>query len=217
MHPGDIVKELADARGPTHTAEDEQRIGEAGDTFPPACEVIEIHVAELKQLFKAIDPSPFREKDLDAGVEEFIVGWARDVARDARLPLLVYVDHPAALEEGPAALRDAIRKFFSHRSEESRRRLRQLLRVGRTSLSIGLVFLAVSVLLGDVIGTALRERQLGQVLRESLLIGGWVTMWRPMEIFLYDWWPIRAEARLFDRLSAMPVRIAHTRDAGTRA
>ena len=42
-------------------------------------------------------------------------------------------------------------------------------------------------------------------------------MWRPMEIFLYDWWPIRAEARLFDRLSAMPVRIAYTRDATSEA
>jgi hypothetical protein len=31
------------------------------------------------------------------------------------------------------------------------------------------------------------------------------------QIFLYDWWPIRAEARLFDRLSAMPVRIAYTK------
>ena len=26
-------------------------------------------------------------------------------------------------------------------------------------------------------------------------------------IFLYEWWPIRAEARLYGRLSAMPVRI----------
>jgi len=32
-------------------------------------------------------------------------------------------------------------------------------------------------------------------------------MWRPMELFLYDWWPIRAEARLADRLTAMPVRV----------
>jgi hypothetical protein len=28
-----------------------------------------------------------------------------------------------------------------------------------------------------------------------------------MEIFLYDWWPIRAQARLFDRLAAMPVGV----------
>ena len=45
------------------------------------------------------------------------------------------------------------------------------------------------------------------IVRESLLIGGWVAMWKPLEIFLYGWWPIRRERRLFDRLSAMPVRI----------
>jgi hypothetical protein len=48
-----------------------------------------------------------------------------------------------------------------------------------------------------------------ELFRESLLIGGWVAMWRPLELFLYDWWPIRAEARLYDRLSDMPVGIAY--------
>jgi hypothetical protein len=29
------------------------------------------------------------------------------------------------------------------------------------------------------------------VIREGFLIGGWVAMWRPLEVFLYDWWPNR--------------------------
>jgi hypothetical protein len=37
-------------------------------------------------------------------------------------------------------------------------------------------------------------------------------MWRPIEVFLYDWWPVRAEARLYDRLSAMPVGIQYATD-----
>jgi len=36
-----------------------------------------------------------------------------------------------------------------------------------------------------------------------------VAMWRPLEVFLYDWWPIRADARLYDRLGAMAVRIEY--------
>ena len=189
----------------------------AGDPIAPDCEVIEVHVAELKQLFNAIDPSPFREKDLDPNAEEFIVGWAGDVPRDASLALLVYLDRPAGLAEEPAILRDAVREFFSHRSQASTRRLRQLFRVGRTSLLIGLAFLAVSIVVGDVIANMLGDGRIGELLRESLLIGGWVAMWRPLEIFLYDWWPIRAEARLYDRLSAMPVRIAYTKDASSEA
>jgi hypothetical protein len=34
-------------------------------------------------------------------------------------------------------------------------------------------------------------------------------MWRPMEVFLYDWWPIREEAKFLDRLAAMPVQLRH--------
>lgn len=38
---------------------------------------------------------------------------------------------------------------------------------------------------------------------------GWVAMWRPLEVFLYQWWPIRADIRLFERLGRMPVRIEY--------
>jgi hypothetical protein len=189
----------------------------AGDPIPVNCERIEVRVSELKQLFNAMDPSPFREKDLDPSAEQFIVGWARDAPRDATLALLVYLDRPAGVPEEPAILRDAVREYFAHRADTTRRQLRLLLRVGRTSLMIGVVCLAVSIGLGNLIGHWLEGRQIGEILRESLLIGGWVAMWRPLEIFLYEWWPIRAEARLHDRLSAMPVRIAYTGDPASQA
>ena len=189
----------------------------AGDSIPPNCERIEVHVAELRQLFNAIDSSPFRDKDLDPNAEEFIVSWAREAPRDFPLALVVYLDRPAGIPEEAAILRDAVQEFFRHRSEMTRSRLRELFRIGRTSLVIGIAFLAVSLLIGNVIQKALRGQEVSAILRESLLIGGWVAMWRPMEIFLYEWWPILADARLFDRLSVMPVRIAYTRDAGSEA
>lgn len=181
----------------------------AGDVIPPAHEVIEIRLAELKQLFNSIDPSPFGEKDLDPKAEEFIVNWAREVPANAPLALLVHLDRPAGLATEPAALRGAVKQFFTDRSRFTRQRLRQLFRVGRTSLVIGIAFLALSVVLGEVIESALGGRRVGELVREGLLIGGWVAMWRPIEIFLYEWWPIRAEARLFDRLSGMPLRILY--------
>jgi hypothetical protein len=188
----------------------------AGDPLPELCELIEVHVSELKQLFNSIDPSPFREKDLDPGAEEFIVDWAREARRDVPLALQVHVDRPAGLPDEPALLGDAVREYFRGRAQATRIRLRLLFRVGRISLLIGIACLGLSVGLGGVVERLLAGR-LGQLLRESLLIGGWVAMWRPLETFLYDWWPIRAEARLFDRLSAMPVRIAYTNDANSEA
>jgi hypothetical protein len=185
----------------------------AGDAFPEGCRLIEVRVAELRQLFNAIDPSPFHERDLDPSADEFIVGWSKDLPHDAPLGLLVHLDRAAGMTDEAAVLRDAIHEFFARKAEASRRNLRELLRRGRTSLAIGLAVLALATGIGDLLAGYFKESGLAAILRESLVIGGWVAMWGPMEIFLYAWWPIRADARLFDRLSAMPVRISYGANA----
>lgn len=189
----------------------------AGDPLPPKCAVIEVHVAELNQLFNSIDPSPFRNKDLDPQAEEFIVAWAKEMPRDVPLGLVVDLDRRAGLPDEASILREAVHEFFRQRARAFRRRLRELFRVGRTSLVIGLAVLAAAIALGDFLGSLMKGSRIGEVLRESLTIGGWVSMWRPLEIFLYDWWPIRNEARLSDRLAAMPVRIRYAESASPEA
>jgi hypothetical protein len=181
----------------------------AGDAIPENCEIIEVRVADLRQLFNSIDPAPFRERDLDPNVEEFIVDWAREVPSSKPLALLVRLDRPAGTADEAEVVRDAIHQFFAHRAASTRGRLRQLFRVGRISLVIGLAVLTMSIGVAQFIARRTSQAGLGQVLHESLLIGGWVAMWRPLEVFLYDWWPILAEARLYDRLAAMPVRISY--------
>jgi hypothetical protein len=181
----------------------------AGDALPQRCQVIEVRVAELRQLFNAIDPSPFRQRDLDPRAEEFIVDWARDLQMDQSWALVVHLNRPAGRPDEAAALREAIQEYFGQRVVASRRKLRELFRRGRISLVIGLAFLSASIAVGDAVAGYLGDGRLGEVIREGFLIGGWVAMWRPLEVFLYDWWPIRAEGHLLQRLSAMPVRIEY--------
>ena len=182
----------------------------AGDTIPPSSEVIEIRVDELRQLFNSIDPSPFHERDLDPSVEEYVVDWCRDLPTDKPLALLVRLGRPDGTPNDDArVLRDAVHGYFARRAASSKRRLGRLFRVGRVSLAIGISALAGLTALGEVVLRWTGHSPVGSVLHESLLIGGWVAMWRPLEIFLYDWWPIRSERLLFDRLGAMPVRISY--------
>jgi hypothetical protein len=185
----------------------------AGDDFPQRCQVIEVRVAELRQLFNAIDPSPFRQRDLDPRAEQFIVDWASDLPADTPWALLVHLDRPPGRADEATALREAIHEYFAQRVVASRRRLRGLFRRGRISLGIALAFLTASIGIGDAVAVYVGGSRLGEVIREGLLIGGWVAMWRPLEVFLYDWWPIRADGRLLQRLSTMPVRIRYEETA----
>jgi hypothetical protein len=181
----------------------------AGDAIATGSGVIEVRVAELRQLFNAIDPSPFRERDLDPNAEQFVVDWARDLPGDAPLALRVHLKRCAGRADEATLLGQAIHQHFKASATASRRTLRDLFRRGRISLLIALAFLGVSLAVGDFIGRV-SESGFAAVFREGLLIGGWVAMWRPLEVFLYDWWPILGEIRLFDRLSGMPVRIEYS-------
>ena len=111
-------------------------------------------------------------------------------------------------EGDPGALvTEAIHNFFDYKAELARRELHQLLFQGRISLVIGLAFLALCLLAANAIG----EFTNGTVLtigRESLTIGGWVAMWRPIQIFLYDWWPLARRGRIYRNLGEAQVRVS---------
>jgi len=45
------------------------------------------------------------------------------------------------------------------------------------------------------------------IARESLTIVGWVAMWRPLQIFLYNWWPLLRRIRVYKTLSHAHARV----------
>jgi hypothetical protein len=166
---------------------------------------IQVRLRELAQLFNSMDPSPFHERDLDADAEEFIVSWAREFAPAREFELVIHVLEPPPARR-VAAVEEAVRHFFRERATMKRLELRKLLREGRVSLLVGMVFLLVCLVLGRIIGS-LGPGTVATVAEEGLTIVGWVAMWRPLQIHLYEWWPLRDEWRILERLSRMKVTL----------
>ncbi len=170
-------------------------------------------------MFNAMDPAPFRERDLDPAAEAYIVDWAEEQRPRDALSLVVHLGRGAGAASAPpasaasppvpdaGALGDAVHAYFTERAAAARRSLKRLFRDGRISLAIGVTFLAVAIVAGEVVASFASKESYASIVKESFVIGGWVALWRPMEIFFYDWWPIRREAKLYDRLGAMDVRI----------
>ncbi|MEO6004695.1 MAG: hypothetical protein ABIZ04_15005 [Opitutus sp.] len=166
---------------------------------------IRLQLRELSQLFNSMDPSPFHDRDLDADAEEFILSWARELPPKAELELTIHlasVPTPA----GVAGVESAVQHYFGTRAEMKHREFRQLMRRGRTSLTIGLLFLAACLGVSELFAK-IGQSSSSILLKESLTIGGWVAMWRPLEIYLYDWWPVQVERRMLERLARMRVTL----------
>jgi hypothetical protein len=69
-----------------------------------------------------------------------------------------------------------------------------------------MVFLFAS-LLGRQILSTFEQTLLVKMAAEGLLIFGWVTLWEPVYIFIYGWWPIVQKRRIYDKISLMQVEV----------
>jgi len=174
---------------------------------PGHCDVLELYLSDSRRLFNSMDPAPFRERDLDPEAAAYIVEWAEEVPAERPLGLVVRLGSGPVAATETAVVRDSVHDYFQRRAAATQRRLQQMLRLGRYSLLIALVFLAVVVVIGESLASVVNRERYAALIEHSLVIGAWVALWRPLEIFLYDWWPVRAEARLYDRLGKMDVRL----------
>ncbi len=181
---------------------------------PSPQQIIEVRVTELSQLFNSLDPSPFAERDLDDDAAEYIVGWARELPRNAKLAIAIHLPEFEARKAEERGLRVALRNYFLQRAEAQQRELNELFRNGRRYVAIGLPILIVCFTLSQIVRSRLGAGPLPSTIAESLLLVGWVANWKPIETFLYDWWPLKRRRDLYRRLAAAEVMIESADVAG---
>jgi hypothetical protein len=165
---------------------------------------IQVRVHELRQLFNSIDPSPFHERDLDPDCEEFIVAWARELSPDRAIRVAIRVDREQPAADVLADVGHAVRSHFEREADLQDLRIRRAARDGRFSLLIGTPFLVLCIGAATLLPLA-GLGTFGGIVRESLVIAGWVVMWHPLEVLLYGLWPMRRERRLLGRLATADI------------
>lgn len=168
--------------------------------------LIELRLRDSAQLFNTLDPFPFRQRDLSAEAERFIVEWAQELPKQQPIGIVIHL--PARGDDGALApdLATAIASWFEARARAESHALRELFRDGRRALLIGFVVLAICLFVSWSLGHYL-ESPFTRVVQESFVIIGWVVIWRPAEMFLYDWLPIVRRRTLYDRLARAKVTV----------
>ena len=167
---------------------------------------IEISLRDSAQLFNTLDPFPFRERDLSAEAEKYIVEWARELPENRPLEILIHLPPEQVASESAPELAAAVNGWFDGRAREERQAMRALFRDGRIGLLFGFAALAFCLFLSWSIGQRY-EGPFSRTLQESLIIIGWVVIWRPAEMFLYDWLPIARRKRLYERVAEARVTL----------
>jgi hypothetical protein len=157
--------------------------------------ILEVRLKSIERIFDNRDPAPFRERALDSDFVDYLVEGARDRVAAGRIRIVVWLAQPCLTGE----IEQAIHGHFEQALERTQRGRREQLRTGWIALAVGAVAVVALTGLGDLISKHVTGT-LGSALREALVISGWVLMWRPIEVLVYDSIPARRERRILRAL-----------------
>lgn len=165
--------------------------------------VIEIQLNSLPQLFDSLDPAPFRDKTLDRDAEAYLIESVDELPSNELVQLRIC--GPESLRSNLPEITSAVHAHFRRAREHIEWRLRRQMRIGRIALLIGLLVLAITLVARHLLhayGTSSAD-----IIGEGLLIVGWVGLWRPAELLLFERLETRSERKVLERLSTIPVEL----------
>jgi len=167
---------------------------------------VDLRLRRIRQIFDGRDPAPFHERDLDDHAVDYLVGAVEDLPRGAPFKVIVFVEDPLPPDLPAEAVIESIRAHFAYDDLRLARAIRKHVRRGQGSLVVGLVALVALLFLAEIVSKGGTEH-VRQIVREGLVITGWVVMWRPLEGLLYGWWPLWSDRKTKRKLRDAPIDV----------
>lgn len=167
---------------------------------------IEARVKSPQQLFDARDPAPFRERDLDDDFVEYVVASARESSISHPLKIVIYIEETESKHLSRDSIKQAIHEYFRYQIDIQRIELRNFLRRAQIFLAIGFTILVTCLSLAQRIEVPLLPGFFG-IAREGIVIFGWVSIWKPIELILFDWYPLYEKLRFYKKLATTEIDI----------
>lgn len=178
---------------------------------------IALDVVEIDQLFASYDPSPFHSFSLNTTAAQYIFSQAWYAPRAAAFVIELSIRGEPATPDEAARLEEVLRIHFGRLANGEEQNLRTLMRTGLISLGIGICVLAFCTVLSRGVDASPLPDGWREGLRDGISVFGWVANWRPAQILLYDWWPVRRSRNLYRRLARARVVPGKTGPRGEAA
>ncbi|WP_211530220.1 hypothetical protein [Methanocalculus chunghsingensis] len=181
----------------------EPEIREFGDPpdNPDEVALVELKISKVMQLYNTLDPAPFYEKELDPDAEEYIYSWFEEIPPDQKVRIIIYLPVELISHEVTENMRRAVKNHFLYLRELAEHSLSVQMKRERKNMMIGILFLFFCLTISQHANEIFEQGSLAELIAESLIIIGWVALWRPVQFFLYDLWPVRKRKDLCTKIA----------------
>ena len=185
-------------------------MGDTADLETTDDRFVALHLSDIHNFFQTPEIDPFLGENIEAsGIDQLMDTLKARPGLARRIDRIVIHLPEAKIEDGLAPkTRAAIAAYCGAQIRLTRQKKREVHLQARRALPIGFFFWAACLGLSLASEAAFgHDTALGRVFGEGFIIAGWVGLWRPAELLLYEWQPYARDIRLYEQIRTMEVVI----------
>ena len=165
---------------------------------------IKLQLLNINELLRS-PVSIYLKSALTTDAEEFIVEEAEALPLKATINIKVQLASSEVKHKDDIA--PAIHRHFAYRREQSQKEYKRIFKYGWRILFIALALLAVIFSITEIAFYYMPDNKPVLFIHESFIILSWVALWRPLELLLYEWYPVKTDINLYTRLEQCNVQV----------
>ena len=165
---------------------------------------IKLQLLSINELLR-LPVSIYLKSALTTDAEEFIVEEAE--ALPGKIAINIKVNLAKSEFKHKDDIAPAIRRHFCYRKEQSQKEYKRIFKYGWRILFIALALLAVIFSITEIAFYYMPDNKPVLFIHESFIILSWVALWRPLELLLYEWYPVKTDINLYSRLEHSNVQV----------
>lgn len=171
-------------------------------------QVLKIHVDSVDEIVDSKDPAPFKGQILDDDFLDYVESLSDETSYATALKIEVHIKHPPIQPREAASISQALSEHFDYKIERKKGEIRKQFRTSRLLLLYGLSILLTCLVLAHFL-RQIEPSIIRTTLTEGLTIFGWVSLWRPLDLLLFDWYPMYDRIRYFRKIAQAEVVLVY--------
>lgn len=166
-----------------------------------------LHLDDIQDIFA--DPEPGSDRYV-SGID-YLYSEIKTHSPREKFKVTIVLPQEKITEALVEKTREKVKRYCRFKIEENQKELiaqrherSYALWVGLTVLVVGLVLAGILTLIARSIepsGINLLLAVLLAIAGQGFVVAGWVAMWQPVELILYDWWPFRRDIRIYKQIA----------------
>jgi hypothetical protein len=157
---------------------------------------IDIMIKNTKDIFQQFGCSILNKE-----FEDYIFNSAKNFSLDKKIKLIIHIPKE---EKDTDLIKHTIHKHFAYKAKEISLHLNQQFYQWIINMIIGILFLVLCLILVEVL-EVFSHINIIKIIKESLLIIGWVALWEPVSFILFGWRAKKRDKLFCKKLSSIAI------------